>query len=725
MQIITVENQTPFDGSTIIWPDDYVATTACITPADLEPTDLPSGFDAPTIPNDPCAMIATSYKDQLFYIDFPACYKIVRTWKVLDWCQHSTSNPDIGIWKKQQVIAVMDTDPPNIDFCPLDETIELNAACTHAIVSLQPVMATGTCSNEDISITNNSPYANSNGADASGDYPEGVHTVTFTVEDGCGNMVQCSTVITVSDLKPPTPFCKDGLVGELQFMPNASPQIMAVVNASQLNDKSFDNCTAEADLVYTMRPVGDTITPVPFIVYDCDGEGTHDVEIWVTDAAGNSDFCTTEVIIQDNMDLCPDTLTASNGMIGGNIQTSEGDVFPEVHVGITSLSMSYMTDAGGQYEFQNLTAGNDYTIEPWKNDEPKNGITTYDIVLITRHILGIQPLTDPYNLIAGDVNNSGAITTFDVVELRKLILGILQDFPNNNSWRFVKTDYVFPNPNTPSDPPFPEVLHVNNLSADIADADFVGVKIGDVNASASANFAGNGIGDRATENLNILLEDRKVEAGEQFTVPFRLERENDLLALQFTLEFETDLELQGIEKGALSGVAGDRFETTQIRDGIVTGTWYHTSPVVAAKEDALFSLRFTCQKTGMLSELIALTSRYTQAIAYDEREIPLNLNLVFSNPITMQTNLSFQLHQNQPNPFKRVTNIGFTLPENGPATLTIYDVSGNVIKMYDNVYQQGYNEVSIMRQELPIGGVLFYQLQTPSHTATKKMILLQ
>ena len=90
----------------------------------------------------------------------------------------------------------------------------------------------------------------------------------------------------------------------------------------------------------------------------------------------------------------------------------------------------------------------------------------------------------------------------------------------------------------------------------------------------------------------------------------------------------------------------------------------------------------------------------------------------------MTTNHTFQLHQNQPNPFKRVTNIAFTLPEPGPAKLTIYDVSGNVLKTYEQSGQEGYNEVSIMRQELPADGVLFYQLQTPTHTATKKMILL-
>lgn len=724
-QEITVANQTPFNGAGIVWPADYTVINACALPEDLEPTDLPAGFDAPVVPADPCAMIATSYKDQLFYIDFPACYKIVRTWKVVDWCQATPANPLAGIWQDQQVIAIMDTTPPTITSCPAPDTVGLDATCTFGQVFLTPVSATAHCANEDITITNDSPYAFANGANASGNYPEGVHLITFKVKDGCGNSVNCSVTVVVTDLKQPTPFCKDGIVAELQFMPNAVPEIMAVVNASQLNYNSFDNCTASSNLTYTMRPLGANTPTVPSTVYGCGDEGDHEVEIWVTDESGNSDFCITEITIQDNMDLCPDTLSVGNGVIGGGIQTQMGELFPDVHVDIAAMNMSYMTDNQGKYEFGNLPVGSSYTIEPWKNDDPKNGVTTYDIVVITRHILSIQPMDDPYKLIAADINNSGSITTFDIVQLRKLILGVYQNFPDNNSWRFVRADYVFPNPVTPSDPPYPEVMNVANLNSDIMNADFVGVKIGDVNGSATANFGGQGTDDRATENLNILLEDQQIEAGETFTVPFWPAKDIDLLALQFTLEFETDLELQGIEKGTLSGVAGDRFVTSQIADGIMTGTWYHTSPVLTTPEDALFSLRFTSKRAGMLSEMIFLTSSYTEALAYDEREIPLNLNLEFNNPTNMQTNISFQLFQNQPNPFKRVTNIAFTLPETGPAKLTVFDVSGNVLKTYSQVYQAGYNEVSIMRQELPVGGVLFYQLQTPTHNETKKMILLQ
>jgi hypothetical protein len=100
--------------------------------------------------------------------------------------------------------------------------------------------------------------------------------------------------------------------------------------------------------------------------------------------------------------------------------------------------------------------GTDITITPHLDENPLNGVTTFDLVLITKHILGIQLLDSPYKMIAADVNNSSTITTADMIQLRKLILGIYDDFPNNTSWRFVDADYVFPDPTNPWLQEFPD-----------------------------------------------------------------------------------------------------------------------------------------------------------------------------------------------------------------------------------------------------------------------------
>jgi hypothetical protein len=46
----------------------------------------------------------------------------------------------------------------------------------------------------------------------------------------------------------------------------------------------------------------------------------------------------------------------------------------------------------------------------------------YDLVLISRHILGLDTIADGYDMLAADANNSNTITTFDISLFRKLLL---------------------------------------------------------------------------------------------------------------------------------------------------------------------------------------------------------------------------------------------------------------------------------------------------------------
>jgi len=134
------------------------------------------------------------------------------------------------------------------------------------------------------------------------------------------------------------------------------------------------------------------------------------------------------------------------------------------------------TAASGDYGFPELEYEEDLSLVPVKGDDPRNGITTYDLVLLQQHILSNELLDSPYKIIAGDINQSGHISTLDMIYLRRLILFVDEDFQDNTSWRFVASDYVFPNASNPFETAFPEVYTLSGLEEE--EADFVGVKIG-------------------------------------------------------------------------------------------------------------------------------------------------------------------------------------------------------------------------------------------------------
>jgi hypothetical protein len=84
----------------------------------------------------------------------------------------------------------------------------------------------------------------------------------------------------------------------------------------------------------------------------------------------------------------------------------------------------------------------------------------------------------------------------------------------------------------------------------------------------------------------------------------------------------------------------------------------------------------------------------------------------------------FALHQNTPNPFRDQTLIGFTLPERTRATLKVFDATGRLIRVEAGEYAKGYHSIPLQRADLAGHSLLIYRLDTPTHSATKRMILL-
>jgi hypothetical protein len=84
----------------------------------------------------------------------------------------------------------------------------------------------------------------------------------------------------------------------------------------------------------------------------------------------------------------------------------------------------------------------------------------------------------------------------------------------------------------------------------------------------------------------------------------------------------------------------------------------------------------------------------------------------------------FELYQNRPNPFRLSTVIGFELPKAMEATITVYDVTGKVLRSVEGDFIKGYNQVEFKRTEFDVQGVLFYQLDTKEFTATRNMVII-
>ncbi len=728
-QTITVINSNHFDGSQIVWPPNYT-TYECA--ASVDPENLPVSpvnYQNPIIMGDNCDLMAVGYVDTYYPIAPPSCFEIVRRWSVIDWCLYVPGSPELGgVWTHDQIIKVKDDIPPAV-YCQQDTLVknhELDCGDTYVVFDRLSVFD---CS-PDITISFRIDFfqdgnfeVNQMGNSASWEYPMGEHEVQYIIADGCGNTSVCDFTVTVVDGQPPAPVCFNSLTLDLVPLPDGSPGGMAAIVPELLNAGSSDNCTAVENLQIEVSPS----------TFTCDNVGTNFVKLIVTDEAGNTDYCEAVIIIQDNMSICP---LSEYATVAGGISNEEGESVEGVSIEVNGgFAEEATTGLEGSYEFSDLPVNNDYTFTPSKEDDYVNGVSTFDLVLMRKHITGVQSLDSPYKIIAADVNGSGTVSTLDMVYVRKLILQIDTVFANNTSWRFVPADYEFSDSQNPFFPQFPEVVNINNLQGNEPGVDFVAIKIGDVNGSASPVYfqeAENREGE--SDVLSLIVEDREVKEGTLFEVPFYIEEVENISGMQFTLEFDSEnLEfVYVIENGSsdVLNVTAENFGLSYLEKGVVTMSWENPLDGLSKELDTkekipFFSLRFRAKTASRLQDVIKINSRYTFAECYDLNGEERGVELKFEGTDVGAELNAIELYQNHPNPFQEKTLISFYLPKAMSINLSLMDMTGRLLQTYQGWYEKGGHEISVNANTLGNNQILVYQLETPEKTISKKMILLK
>lgn len=538
--------------------------------------------------------------------------------------------------------------------------------------------------------------------------PHGAHRIRWFITDQCGNLKEYTYDLTVRDCKRPTVVC---LADTLSV--NIGSDGQAILLAPTLLDYAEDNCTPGDQVEIGIRKCGSGIgfptsgngDPQSSVIYTCDELGDACVEVWARDKAGNTDFCPTYLRIQDNQTNC-DNPTG----IYGWVRTPEGEGVEDVLVEFEDNSpfpppfpVFTLTDSTGFYALpgDNFPPSLEVKIVPEKDDDPLNGVTTYDLTLISQHILGSMPINSPYKLIGADANRSGSVTTFDIVDLRRLILGIYTELPNNTSWRFVDSLFVFPNPINPFQSGFPENRPVEAPSPH----NFVAVKIGDLNNSVIPN-AQSGLEERTEGTGFIEVADQYVQEGQITTI--RFSTFEAMLAFQFTLETD-GLEImeilpeENMDAGHFALFPGNRQ---------LTAAWEHGGM-------ASFSIKAKANASGSLRDMLRISSRVTRSLGYKsvDNSTPAMLALRFSiqHP-------GFVLYQNQPNPFEDKTDITFRLSEATRVRVSIFDGNGRMVWENNREFAAGLHTIAADLTETDASGVLYYRVETDQYSAVRKMM---
>lgn len=514
----------------------------------------------------------------------------------------------------------------------------------------------------------------------------GTHTVTVTDSKNCSFIVEV----------------------ELESA-NAPPVAAFEFDSTQLTVQLTNTSTNATSISWNFGD-GSSPSSQPTVNHAFNNYGSYTICLTATNECGTDTYCEdiefTEVVAKAN--------------ISGTIVLPDGRPISDVVVSCSGVA-PITTGENGKFQFEDLSKGQNYTIVPRKNINVLNGVTTYDLFLVNNHILGRILLDSPYKIIAADVNNSGGVSTADLVSIQRLILGIDSIFSNSESWRFIAAEHQFSNPENPFVPAIPAQKSFM-LNSTITDANFIGIKVGDVNDSVTPTYL-DGVENRAQKIYGLQTEAATLQAGEIRTVPIWINQPEQLLALQFTLEANPAfLELIEAEAGNLSGVSAANFGLNQLAEGRLTASWFRSEQ--PSEDNILIHLKVRAKKAIRLEEALRITSVITSAEAYVETGFG-----VQQQQPTLQFTQSkvdaFQLHQNIPNPFQGETVIGFDLPKASAATLTIYTTSGMVVKVVQGDYAGGYNQIHLNSKDLGGTGVFYYRLETATDAGTRKLIIVE
>ena len=440
------------------------------------------------------------------------------------------------------------------------------------------------------------------------------------------------------------------------------------------------------------------------------GAGTHMITYTVTDGNGCTNTCTFEITVLAScfIDFSGKIIFSNNNSLGVNNAT----------VSLSgSASGSDLSDTNGDFFISTAVSSGSFVLKPAKTVNKLNGVTAGDITAIQQHVANIVLITDPYKLVAADVNKSNTINSLDASIINQSILGnpaALAQF--KTSWRFAPTSHVM------ATPPwgFPEQRTYTNINTSQTNQNFYGIKTGDV-ATAFANPANFGAG----QPLVLRDNDQLLQAGETLVVEFKAEQMDDLAAFQCALRFDpAQLQFVGIEPLNGLPLTTDNIGTYNIAEGEIRLVWAQVTGVAVDEAAPVFRLQFTALQSGAkLSEVLQLDESELPALSYTGALAESKLELKFSELTGTGDPAGaggVQLLQNRPNPFSGATTIGFVLPEACEAQLRVFDVSGKMLAEKKAQYPAGrYEEIFNLNGAT---GVLYYELTTPFGVLAKKMV---
>ena len=612
------------------------------------------------------------------------------------------------------------------------------------------------------SVTDNCAGASISCSPASGSvFPVGTTTVTCIATDASGNADTCSFNVTVNDTEAPVATCPADIT-----VSNDPGQCSAVVTFSA---SATDDCSAAS---ISCRPASGSVFPV----------GTTTVTCIATDASGNANTCTFNITVNDTEGVC-DTSECAVISIEKTHDTPQGqyeevkitidtlpyeigglDLLIEYDASALSLSSvatgSFIINCGWEYfTYRNGAAGNcgasacpSGKVRILSLAETNNGANhpscfqgaPAEIAKLRFLVTNDRTFECQYVPIRFCWYDCGDNTLSSKAGDTLYISDAVFDFYDGVNWtEITNISHEFPS------------LYGSNYTCDIDLGDGKPVPIRCINFYNGGVdiVCADSIDDRGDINLNGVPYEvaDAVLLGNYFVyglVVFTINLEGQIAASDVNAD-GTVLSVADLVY-LVRIVLGDALPYSKVVASVNIDFYHYSDGRLAVGEKTAIGAAYVVAEGNITPKLLAseMDMKYhfdgtnTRVLVWSESGsgftgdflqidadlISFELATAEGQPVSLNTlPTAFELLQNYPNPFNPSTVISFTLPNASEYSLTIYNLSGQVVKEF-NGKANSAGTIELEWQAVDVAsGVYFYRLEANSgrYVETKKMILLK
>ncbi|MBK9256405.1 MAG: T9SS type A sorting domain-containing protein [Saprospiraceae bacterium] len=376
-----------------------------------------------------------------------------------------------------------------------------------------------------------------------------------------------------------------------------------------------------------------------------------------------------------------------NGIHGAHISQE-----PEVN------NIPVFSDSTGEFRMNGIH-NIEHKFQVSYSPEKAAKININDYLVLKNHLDNVEMITDPYLLIAADINQDREL---DENDLHQLLTAITDPENNdNNIWKAI---------------PIQDDLNTSNWSGykenietySIKPLNFIAFQLGDLDLSGFKD-------EQECATKEIRIYEKVVRKNDIFIAEFKTSPISEITFFQCLLELK-DVELIDIIS------ENPHLEYTNIiQDSSSRLILWLNPSTYPISEPIKWSIRFKALKDGTVSNLLRLDQQITGSVYKSGSNCTGNYEYKVLPPLPNE----IQLFKNHPNPFVEKTTITYSMPAEADVHIYFTDIVGRNVFQYSASSSKGINELVIDRAQLKHPGTYIYTLKSGDTILSEKMILLR